>query len=195
MSAPGPVPRLASRRRPVTVTVAASILVAMGLGGLVPGATGLVVAAQAGEQVRAAGRALGAAPGDVSVALLILWGSAVAAAVVAVVAAVVLTGLAIGNLRAAPIARVGTWVVCALGVLCGAAAFAVSVAQRAIVWRPPANPVRAELLGAISHAYPTWWLLLTAGLCVVQVLGYVVIALLLALPSAAVFFRRQARMA
>ncbi|HEY8533835.1 MAG TPA: hypothetical protein VIL44_08195 [Micromonospora sp.] len=191
MSAPGPAPQSAPRRRPGPVTAVAVLLLGMGFGGLVAGVGGLLVAIRVVDQVRAVGRELDALPTEVNAATLIVWANAAGAVVVAFLVAAVAAGLALGTMRAAPLARVGTWVMCAIGVLWGIAAAVVSVAQRVIVWRAPADAVWAELVRAIGDGYPAWWLHINAGLCVAQVVGYVVIAVLLSLPSASAFYRRE----
>jgi hypothetical protein len=104
-------------------------------------------------------------------------------AVVGAAAAAVLVVLALGVLRGMAGFRIATWVLCGLGLLCGAGAVLWSLVQRAGRWD-------AAALDALAGSYPSWWLWLSGTLSAGQALGYVVVALLLALPAAHAFFRR-----
>ena len=53
-----------------------------------------------------------------------------------------------------------------------------------------ADGATADLVAALTGAYPGWWLPLGAVLPVPQVLGYLAVALLLLSPAANRYFRR-----
>lgn len=121
---------------------------------------------------------------------LLRLGTAVNTAV-AVVAAVLLGVLAWGLFRGGPGARIATWVVCGLGLVCGWATVVGMVAQRrgALKLTGADQPV-GELLKALVAAQPGWRVGLTGALAAAQALGYLLVAVLLALPTAGAFYRR-----
>ncbi len=122
----------------------------------------------------------------------LLRGSAVLSAVVAALSAPLLAGLALGLLAGRNGVRVATWVVSGLGLLAGCCSVAVVVGERAAPLQlGSGEQALAELLGLIGDAYPSWWIPLNAGLSVAQGLGYLVVALLLALPAANSWFGRH----
>ena len=89
-------------------------------------------------------------------------------------------------------ARTATWVVAGTGLLCGCCGLAVLVGQRAAPLRLGADDrITAELLGLVGDAYPSWWIPVNATLSVAQILGYLVVAALLTLPSSGAFLRRR----
>ncbi|MEV1288373.1 hypothetical protein [Micromonospora sp. NPDC049679] len=178
-------------RRPSPVTVAAAVMIGMGLVGLLHALVGLAMMNRAVRHVRSVGREIAAPPSEVDAVVLLARAGAVVAAVVGVFFALLLVALALGNLRGRNPARVGTWVVCGLGLLCGCAGVIATVTQRSLPLKLPDDQVRAELLHALGDAYPSWWIWLTGGLSAAQTLGYLVVALLLALPAATAFFRRE----
>lgn len=172
------------RGRSAPQSGAAAVLVVMALGGLVAALVGLVLSARVVDHVRAVGRGLGAVPAEVNPVVLLVWAGAAVTLAVGLVWAALLIGLAIGVLHGLRVARGATWVVCAFGALGGVGAAAVTVAQRLLRWPAPDDLVQAELLAALSEGYPSWWFWLSGGLSVAQVLGYLVVALLLALSRA-----------
>jgi hypothetical protein len=173
------------------VTVAATIMIAMGLVGLVHALAGLVMMNRAVDHVRTAARDIAANPPDVDGVVLLVRAGAVLAAIIGTLVALLLIVLALGNLRGSNPARVSTFFVCVLGLLCGCVGVIATVVQRSLPVNPPDGRVRAELLQALGDAYPSWWIWLTGGLSAAQALGYLVVALLLALPAATAFFRRE----
>ena len=76
-------------------------------------------------------------------------------AVLAVLSALVLVGLALGLLAGRTGARIGTWVVSGLGLLAGCCSVAVLVGERAAPLRLGADDQAvAELLGADRRRLP-----------------------------------------
>ncbi|SDY22732.1 hypothetical protein SAMN05444365_1011125 [Micromonospora pattaloongensis] len=177
--------------RPPPVTAAVAILILMGVVGLVHALAGLAVMARVVDRVRNAAHAVGVAGSDADT---VVWGvraGAIAAALIGLLFAFLLILLAFGIARGSSAARVGTWVVCAFGLLCGCATAIATLGQRAVEVEVAGSPGRVELLGALADAYPAWWIWLSGGLSVSQALGYLVVALLLALPASTAFFRRE----
>ncbi|MCZ7440493.1 hypothetical protein O7598_29160 [Micromonospora sp. WMMC241] len=185
-------PDRAAPRRPATVVAAVAVLLLMAVGAVAYAATNLAVAGGTVERFRAAAAETDAGGGDVDRVAGLLRGSTVLAAVLGVLAAALLVGLALGLFAGRPGARVATWVVAGLGLLCGCCGLAVLVGQRAAPLRLGADDrVTADLLGLVGDAYPAWWIPVNAALSVAQILGYLVVAALLTLPSANAFLHRH----
>ncbi|HEX6967570.1 MAG TPA: hypothetical protein VF174_01900 [Micromonosporaceae bacterium] len=173
-------PESAARsRRPGVVAAAAGLLVVMAVSGAVYSVFSLASLFGIADRYRDAG---GASTALINVVVLY---TAVAAAVSGLVAVLLLL-LAAGVWRGRSGARSGSWVVCGLGFIGGCLSLAVLLLQRAV-------PVRADpaAVDALLAAYPTGWVGLNRALSIAQVLGYLVVAVLLALPSAHPYFRKR----
>ncbi|MEV4753821.1 hypothetical protein AB0J86_01710 [Micromonospora sp. NPDC049559] len=187
--APGGTPPVPIRRAPVVAAVGLlGLMAAVGLGHAVA-----VLASLDGivTRFRQAAEADGAERSDIDGVVDALRGGLIAASVVAVAVAGLLLVLAAGDWRGRRNARVATWVVCLLGLLCGCWGLALIVVQRAVEWPTGADPTAPQLLAALTESYPSWWVPLGAGLSAAQALGYLVVAVLLALPGANEFFNRS----
>ncbi|MEV1142591.1 hypothetical protein [Micromonospora sp. NPDC049799] len=184
-------PEQAPARRPAVVTLAVALLVVMALAALAYAVAGLLTLGGAADDLRRAAAGTSARPEDTDGVVALLWASGVVSAVVSVLAAVLLVALALGLRAGRPGARVGTWVVSGLGLLLGCCGLAALAGQRAVPLRlGESERGTAELLALVGDAYPGWWIPLGAALSVGQVLGYLVVAALLALPAANAWFRR-----
>lgn len=187
MSYPDQVPA----RRPAVVTAATAVLVLMAAGALAYAVAGLLTVDGTVRAFRSAAGSTSAGPAEIDAVVLLLWLVAALSAVLSVAVAPLLGGLALGLRRGRPGARVATWVVCGVGLLCGCCGVGVLTAERAVPLRLGADArSTAELYALIPDAHPGWWLPLNAGLSVAQMLGYLVVAALLALPAAHAWFRR-----
>ena len=178
---PSPV---AAPRRPLTVRLAAALLALMGLAGLVYAVATLVVAPRVVDRFRAA--ASGADTTDVDGYVTVVWVGAALGAVLAVILFALFTVLALALRRGSQAARVGTWVVCGLGVLFGCVSSVTVAAQRSGDGAPGTLGV------ALSEAYPGPWIGLNVAMAIAQILGYVVVAVLLAVAPGAFFGRGAA---
>lgn len=192
---PAPSAAVAPVRRPAVVTLAAGLLGLMAVGGLVHALVGLVTAGGTVDRFRAATAGIPDERSEVDALVSLVRVGAGVSTAVAVVAVVVLAGLAVGILRGANRVRIATWAVCGLGLLAGCCVLAVQVAQ----WSVPLSSARdeqlsTEVVGALTDAYPSWWVPLTAGVSIAQALGYFVVATLLVLPMANAHFRGRAPM-
>jgi hypothetical protein len=186
-------PERAPARRPGAVVSAAVILVLMALGALAYAVAGLAILDGTVERFRASAGGTGATAADVDTAVSLLRVSVILSAVVTVLVGLVLVALALGLRAGRPGARVGAWVVCGLGLLCGCCALAVLVGERTAPLRLGADErVTADLLARLADAYPSGWIPVNAALSVGQLLGYAVVAALLTLPAAGAWFRRSA---
>ncbi|MDG4807064.1 hypothetical protein O7634_09900 [Micromonospora sp. WMMD1120] len=188
MSYPQPAPP----RRPAVVLSAAVVLLVMAVGALAYTVIDLVVLRGTIDAFRSAARDTSAGQQEIDDVVTLLRASALLSAVVAALSAPVLAGLALGLLAGRNGVRVATWVVSGLGLLAGCCSVAVLVGERAAPLRLGADErALAELLGLVGDAYPSWWIPLNAGLSVAQGLGYLVVASLLALPAANIWFGRR----
>lgn len=186
-------PDRAAPRRPATVLAAAALLLVMAVGAVAYAVVNLAVGGGTVDRFRdAAAERTGAGGGDIDQVAGLLRGSTVLAAVLGVLAALLLVGLALGLLAGRSGARTATWVVAGTGLLCGCCGLAVLVGQRAAPLRLGADDrITADLLGLVGDAYPSWWIPVNATLSVAQILGYLVVAALLTLPSSGAFLRRR----
>ncbi|SCL23436.1 hypothetical protein GA0070616_2725 [Micromonospora nigra] len=184
-------PDQAPARRPAVVTAATVVLVLMAVGALAYAVTGLLIVGGTVREFRAAAASTSAGPAEIDAVVLLLWLVAALSAGLSVAVAPLLGGLALGLRRGRPGARVATWVVCGVGLLCGCCGVGALTAERAVPLRLGADArTTAELYALIPDAHPGWWLPLNAGVSVAQLLGYLVVAVLLALPAAGAWFRR-----
>ncbi len=178
-----PAPPPTAAPRPGAVTAAGVLMMVMAAGGLAYAVLGAVTARGTVERFRSAAEARGVSAGDIDATVGGVVANTAIIGVVGGLVAVLLVVLSLGVLRGRSGFRMATWVVCALGLLCGGGALVWSLVQRAGRWD-------AATLDVLAPSYPSWWLWLSGGLSVAQALGYVVVALLLALPAATAFFRR-----
>ncbi|GIJ08581.1 hypothetical protein ACFFMR_26805 [Micromonospora andamanensis] len=183
-------PEQAPARRPAVVVLAVVTLAVMALGALAYALAGLASVGGTVDRFRTAAGA-GADPGQVDAVVALLRASVVVSAVLSIVAGLLLVGLALGLAAGQPFARVATWVVAGLGVCCGCGGVATLVLQLATPLEFGDDRETAELLALVPDAHPSWWIPLTAALSIAQVLGYLVVAVLLALPAANAWFRRR----
>ncbi|MGN9774943.1 hypothetical protein ACTMS0_04080 [Micromonospora sp. H33] len=180
-------------RRPVVVTAAAVLLAVMAAVAVAYAVTSLVVLVGTVDAFRPAARETSASAEEIDTMVFLVSVWIVLGALVSLVAGLLLAGLAVGVRAGRAGARVGTWVVAGLGVLAGCCGLVGLAVQRATPLELNENERGVgELLGRLDEAYPGWWIPLGAGLSVGQVLGYLVVAVLLALPAASAWFRRPA---
>lgn len=175
---PSPV---AAPRRPLTVRLAAALLALMGLAGLVYAVATLIVVPGVVDRFRAA--ASGADSTDVDGYVTVVWVGAALGAVLAVILFALFIVLALALRRGSQASRVGTWVVCGLGVLFGCVASVTVAAQRSGEGAPGTLGV------ALSDAYPGPWIALNVAMAIAQTVGYVVVAVLLAVAPGGFFGR------
>ncbi|MFJ6196784.1 hypothetical protein [Micromonospora sp. NPDC092111] len=188
MSYPDQVPT----RRPAAVTAAAAALALMALTAGVYATVALLALGGTVDRFRSAAAGTAANPGDVDGLVRVLRISTVGAALLTVVVGLLLVGLAGGLLARRRGARIAAWVVSGLGLLAGCGGLAALVGQRSTALRlGAADRGVAELFGTLGDAYPSWWIPVNAGLSVGQALGYLVVAVLLALPTANAWFGRR----
>ncbi|MEU5939114.1 hypothetical protein ABZ807_07965 [Micromonospora sp. NPDC047548] len=181
-------PDQALARRPAAVTLAAAVLGLMALAAGAYAVVALLALGGTADRLRSAAAGTTAGPDDVDGVVALLRVVTILSAVLTVLVGLLLLGLAAGLLAGRRGARVATWVVAGLGLLCGCCGLAALVGQRASPLRT--DQTTAELLGLLGDAYPSWWIPVNAALSVGQALGYLVVAVLLALPAANGWFGR-----
>lgn len=187
MSVPDPAPA----SRPAAVTAAAAVMIFMAAAGLVNAVVGLAGISGVVDRYRDAASRIDASASEIDTLAAVAWGTVIAAAALAVVCAVLLTALAFGNLRGINGARVATWFLCGLGLLCGACAWLAVAGQAGLSWNVSDDRGTEQLTQALTDAYPAWWIVLNGVCAGGQALGYLVVAVLLALPAAHPHFRRR----
>ncbi|MFG3710707.1 hypothetical protein [Micromonospora sp. NPDC047730] len=185
-------PDRAPARRPGVVTLAVAALVLMAVAALAYAVAGAATLGGTVDRFRDAAGSTSAGPDQVDRIVTLLRVSTVLTVVVSTVAGLLLAGLALGLRAGRSGARTATWVVSGLGLILGCCALAVLVGERAAPLRLGEDDrATGELLGLVDDSHPSWWIPLGAGLSVGQVLGYLVVATLLALPAANAWFRRR----
>jgi hypothetical protein len=161
----------------------------MAVAGLAHAVATLAVLPGVSDRLRAnATAAAGASGSDIDGMVTVLRVGSITGAALTAVVSVLLLLLAFGVRRGRNAARIATWVVCGLGLLCGCgAALALPIQRGGNIDLPGTG-----LAAALTDAYPSGWIGLNTALSVAQALGYLVVALLLLLPGSFAFFRRPA---
>jgi len=173
------------------VVAAIAGLLLMGLGSVFYAVAGLALMPGIVGRFRDDATAAEIRPDSVDAAVAVLRAVPITAAVLGLLAAGLLAGLAIGIQRGVNGFRIATWVVCALGLIGGGLAAIAGFVQRLGSWSIDGSDV--GLGRALVDAHPAWWLWTSAVLSILQAVGYVVVAVLLALPAANAYFRRTPR--
>ncbi len=182
-------------RRPVAVTIAAVLMLIGAALGLVNGIAALAGADSIADDFQR--RAVrGGAPMSTSADVADgVRGGLMLGGALYVVLALVVVALAVFVLRGSNAARIGTWVFIVVAVCCGGcgSVFTLSVlgTNELSISVENVSEETAQILGQALHdAMPGWLGATTGGLGCLQVLGYLVVAVLLALPAANRYFRK-----
>lgn len=181
------------RRRPVPVLISAVLMWIVALLALVSAIIGLATMSQVVDRFRIEAVLTAASPADIDSFVNVIRAATIVTAIILVIFALLLAGFAVGNLRGSNTTRVLTLVVCAIGVLCGCCGVIGAVGQTSATGLNTNNTdtqVAEELGRALGDAYPGWWLGVNSGLSGLQLLGYIVIAILLVLPVSNAYFRK-----
>ncbi|MEU9505705.1 hypothetical protein AB0D32_05425 [Micromonospora sp. NPDC048170] len=185
-------PDRAPARRPAVVTAAVAVLALMAVAALAYALAGAVTRGGTVDRFRAASADTSALPDQIDTVVTLLGVSTVLTTVVSLLAGLLLATLALGLRAGRDGARTATWIISGLGLIAGCCGLTLLVGQRTLPLGPDENDrATAELFNLLADAYPSWWIPLGVGLSVGQVLGYLVVAVLLALPAASAWFRRR----
>jgi hypothetical protein len=163
-------------RPPGTAVAAATLMIVMGVGGILAAALHLLLTVEGLGDFALEARRFGGDPALTERVEAGIRTAAIAGVVLSAVAGVLLVSLAVGVRSGLRGARVATWVFCALGLCGGVGSTAAGVLQRDL---DSADPGVAGVLAASANVYPGWWAASGIGLAVVQVIGYFLVAVLL----------------
>lgn len=177
-------PPPAGPQRPLPASLAALVLQAMAVLGLIYAV--LTIATAPGSVSRFRDAATGAAAADVDGYVSVIWIGAAIGMVLALILVALYIVLALGLRRGSNAARIATWVACGLGLLAGLAAMVTVLVQRSGDSDPQ------SLAAALSSSYPSYWIHLNLTLTIAQAVGYAVVGLLLFLAGGAWFGRPSA---
>jgi hypothetical protein len=173
------------------VTIAAGLMMLMALLGLIGVIANLAMMNRLVDRFRERATGTDASSSDIDTVVGFIRGISIGTAVIGIIFALVLAGLALGNLRGSNGTRIATWVICGLGILCGCCGLFGVLGQNNASFTGAGDDRTAEDIGrALADASPGWWTALSGSLSVGQALGYIAVAVLLALPAANAFFRR-----
>src|SRR3954453_4821377 len=182
-----------AQRRPAVVTAAAVTMIVVAAAGLASVIELLVAAADFSDRYRPLALATDAQRVDIdnlqSAIRAVMGSLAIATFAVAVAFAL----LAVGVLRRSNALRVTTWIFIGAGLLCGCVqGISARTATVEITYRgdPERLDVASQLTQVVQDALPTWLSALLGTVAVVQLLGYILVAILLGLPPANAYFRR-----
>jgi hypothetical protein len=164
------------------VTLASALLALMALVGLGYAIATLAVVPGALDRFRHA--ATGQNSADVEGYVTGVWIDAALAMVLSVILFALYIVLALGLRRGSNASRIGTWVVCGLGLLFGCGSTVAVAAQRSGDGDPGTLGV------TLSEAYPGYWIGLNLSLSIAQMVGYLAVAVLLLAGSREYFGRR-----
>jgi Na+/proline symporter len=179
---------MARPARPTVVTLAVLIMGLMALLSLLSAVISVVSIGEAMDEFRRLARIEGLDPDQINSVVEALWAGFVCTALAMVLLALLLAGLAWGVWRGSQPARVATWVVCGLGVLCACCTGLGSFASFSAVGAEVTDP--EQVAGNLMvRALPGWAAGILLGSSGVNVLGYIATAILLALPVANAYFK------
>jgi Family of unknown function (DUF6264) len=182
---------------PAVVKTASAILFILGLLGLLNSLLSLVNLGTTTDRFRELARGVAnATPKDIDNQVTQLGVQTIVGAVIGLLIALLVIVLAFWLLRGSNAARITTWVLCGIGALCaccsGVSLFALSSLDRVTVSGDVQAEKRVDLAKALVDAVPGWQKGLAGTVSVVELLGYLAVAILLALPAANAFFRKAA---
>jgi hypothetical protein len=179
----------AKPKRPAVVTIAAVILGLLALLSLASAIAAVISTGQTEDQFRRLALREDLSIDQVDAAVGALRAGLICTGLIMVAFALLLGGLAWGVLGGSRSARVVTWVVCGLGVLCACCTGSGSVttfSDLETAGQTGADEVTGTLM---VNALPDWVAGVLLGSSGLMLLGYIATAILLALPAANAFFR------
>lgn len=176
------------------VVAAAAVLLALAICSLGHSVLGLVSLGSTVNRFQERARVIGISGSDIDAAVSQMRVSYIFGALFAVLFAVVLAGLAYGLLKGSNGARIATWVISGFAILCDCCStfFYFGVNGINLTTSAGQNDLQTQLAQAQLDAFPTWFLATGGGISLLQLLGYIAVAVLLALPAANAFFKKVA---
>lgn len=178
-------------RRPGAVTAAGYLLFLVAVVIVIDAIIGIATASAVKDATVKAYQSAGIANPD-QLASAVSVGAIIAAVVYILLAAgfVVLGAL---DLRGKNPARIVTWVLAGIGVLCFCFASVGSVASGSLMNSAPSSPngvSPADIAKQIADAEPSWLQPTQTALAIVNLLALILVIILLALPASSRFFRK-----
>ncbi|GAA1748107.1 hypothetical protein [Luedemannella helvata] len=185
----------APARRPVPVTLAAILMLVGAAFGLTNGIASLVGADSIADDFQRRAVRGGAPMATVNDVADGLRAGLMLSGVLHILLAIVVGLLAMFVLRGVNAARIGTWVLIAVSVCCGGCGslftFSTFGTEDLSLSVENVSEETAQVMGRALHdAVPGWLAATNGGLGCLQVLGYLAVAVLLALPAANRYFRK-----
>jgi hypothetical protein len=178
-------------RRPGVVTAASYLLFLVAVVIIVDAVIGLSTASAVKDATAKAYQSAGIANAD-QVANFATVGATIGA-VVYLLLAIGMVILGVLDLRGKNPARIVTWVLAGIGVLCFCFASVGSAASGALVSSAPSSPngvSASDLAKQIKDAEPSWLQPTQTALAALSLLALILVIILLALPASNRFFRK-----
>ncbi|MEV6965515.1 hypothetical protein AB0M47_10390 [Hamadaea sp. NPDC051192] len=194
MSSYGPPAVQPARKAPAVVVTAAVILVVLGVIGLLNAIVSLASLGSTVDRFRVLALRVGVSPQKIDDQVTQLRLQTILSAVIGLLIAIVLLVLAYFLVKGSNAARITTWVLCGIGALCaccgGAGLIFLKNLDRITVEGDQQAQEQVDLARAMADAVPGWQVGLGGTAAILQLLGYLAVAILLAMPVANAFFRK-----
>lgn len=182
------MPVTAKPARPMIVAIAAVIMGLMALLHLLGTVVSFAAMNSAAETFRELAGREDLRTEDIDTGVAALRTGLVGSAILQILMALLLAGLAWGVIRGSQPARVTTWIVCGLGVLCACCTGFTSIATFSSGSTASTDPNQV-VGGVMIQSVPAWASGILGGSSALNLLGYIATAVLLALPAANAFFK------
>lgn len=179
------------RPRPQAVTVAGALLVVVAVLAVINGIVGMLTAGRMADAAREAYRSVPEVADQADNLANIARASGIGGGVLYILGAVGLVVLAMLNLRGRQAARIVTWVLAGLGVLCCGCG-AIGNAFQGLTSRmgSSANGAAArEAQQKMLDAQPGWYRPVNLTVAIIGVICLIVVIILLALPASNAYFK------
>lgn len=173
------------RHRPAVVTAAAALMMLVAVLGVISTITAFSV--MGGIRDALLESIPGEDPQAVDAASTVLTIGLVIGAGFSVLIAAAYGVLSFFLLRGANAARITTWVLAAIFLLCGACAL---LGQTVNTFAPQGDPQSEEIARAMEEAIPGWYTVSEIAINIVELLALITIIILLALPASNAFFAK-----
>jgi hypothetical protein len=173
--------------RPTTVTVASMLMIALPIISVIGYVAGLAATSTLRDNLRHAYEQAGLSTDVINNSTTSLTGSF--SGIISLIIAVAIGVLAVFNLRGANGARITTWVLLGIMLLLSVCGLVALGASQAALRTLTANTSGANL--DFSHIFPSWYLPLSYLLAGLNIIIYIAVITLLAMPASHPFFRRQ----
>lgn len=178
----------AKPKRPAVVTIAAVILGLLALLSLLSAIVAVISTGQTEDEFRRLALREDLTVDEVDAAVGAMRAGLICTGLVMAAFALLLGGLAWGLLGGSRSARVVTWIVCGLGILCACCTGSGSVTTFSDLDTTSAANADQVLGNLLISSLPDWVAGVLLGSSSLMLLGYIATAILLALPAANAFF-------